>query len=1641
MNIIKIISFVFLSFFTMTIAYPTCSLGGSGSNFCSCWSYADHGGIDNYYLCASEVRNGGKIRINKVLGGDLFPDSEGVSTTEVWVEQQKTSVKNWEINSGNTLTSSPLTKAEGNRDFDAHRNGHSYYIDLTFQPISGVVDPNVPIVVNVWAKRKKRIGCVCALGVCVSTCERTDCEKILRQARIFIRDDYDPKYTLSFPSYVKKGFGNQYLTAPWVTNSGNDNKEIRKYKYSFKRYDQDGNFLDDYASREINFNQNVPFNHLVEQYGRYDFDVSLYIDCNNKWIDLPTAKINVFPSCYEDNEQDLVFAPADMSSIEAFNNDLDNCKLSCYHEYQVCVSNSKSIFDNIYCNLYFQSCARRCNSSFTHPTLLSYENGGYLINKGETYGLIINGITDFDENYNLEWDVGSAGVLDVENKTFQVNAAIGSFRIRAIPKYPHICLSPQEIKLFVGGKDQEIVISESKPVTLPGDLPDLGLEDGDFSYFNVSISSAQNIVVKPGLKLTSGSRLSIRSTASPDNTDTDYSFVKSTSRDEYNQYIAQTKEFFNESGYSIQTQVAQLSGDEQDKNGYILAQQPLYDYLGRSVLSTLSAPIKSYPIENSKGKKVNEHGEVPFEYKETFISSNGSNAYDPSNFDGNRLGNPTALNTTKPNTLGWYYSDQNNIEEGVGYTHYPFSQLEYKEDDLGEVKAVVNAGDSYRSELGHQHSPSTIVEKVNLTEGEDQQYLTQYLTIRNKLFDDNYTLDNIAQKVVKQKIITTEGLETINYSAGDQQWVTIVKSDPVLKKFQFYDLRERPVFILSPRGVKQYEEGSSLDDTDHAAYTYDYKGNLTSKTSLDKGITRYIYRQDGILRFSQSAKQLANGGRFSFSNYDASLRPIRTGVLDPSGTGFTFDSEVLESILENTSRDGGLPTTANIVEEVQTYYDLPDPSAPITQNFVVGSISYTKKLSKGNMVSTTWYSYDEWGRVIQWARKYHDIDKVFTQSYEYNATGNVGLISYNAGEVDAFYHAYEYDRDGRIKNAYAQKTPIAYDVANGVVTNLPNKHASYDYYIHGPIKSVTLGDNVQKMDYRYTVEGWLKSINHFDPSEVADIDNDKTPDVFGMTMEYYKGDYKNKYVNPVDELYQQAAAKGQYDGTVAAITSRHQNSTANAYQYEYDDNKRLKNADYSEITGQSGNRTIDKGSEFQLEDVSYDVNGNIEGFTRRDENGGILHNFKDKFVYDDNTNQLKEVKGYAKYEYNVIGELVHIDHLINDKFDQFFTYNSQGLITGVYTDAVHDFAKYTYTYDEYGFRISEKDHQNNVETWYMRDPEGVLLSIYSKVGINGDVVQTEVPIYGSERLGMLNAQSDQMAYEIKDHQGSVRAVISDKTDADGVAMVTYSVDYYPFGYVLRQEGAKHRFGFQGEYAEDETEKTGYNTFEARLYDPVIGRWVSTDPADQFSSPYTAFGNMPQTSVDPDGRIAWFIPVIGAVVGGVAGGYISSGTLDVTKWSGQDWISAGVGAAIGASITTSIAMTDVTFKAKFTPKILDVIGKKSYTYAKNTYLKIENLDLIFKIIKGDFEEVGEALFTQTVSGSTSFMFSLLGKNRFMSAGANVTKNLLNDYVFNLSSINEVDVSYDFISPFVSNLTSRLLPEVINNRGYYLSLIHI
>jgi RHS repeat-associated protein len=68
----------------------------------------------------------------------------------------------------------------------------------------------------------------------------------------------------------------------------------------------------------------------------------------------------------------------------------------------------------------------------------------------------------------------------------------------------------------------------------------------------------------------------------------------------------------------------------------------------------------------------------------------------------------------------------------------------------------------------------------------------------------------------------------------------------------------------------------------------------------------------------------------------------------------------------------------------------------------------------------------------------------------------------------------------------------------------------------------------------------------------------------------------------------------------------------------------------------------------------------------------------------------------------------------------------------------------------------------------------------------------------------------------------------------------------------------YRFGFNGMEKDNEVKGTGNSLdFGARIYDSMLGRWLSLDPLQEkypMLSPYNFVGNNPIANIDPDGRV-------------------------------------------------------------------------------------------------------------------------------------------------------------------------------------------
>ncbi|MEO0554168.1 MAG: LamG-like jellyroll fold domain-containing protein, partial [Bacteroidota bacterium] len=284
--------------------------------------------------------------------------------------------------------------------------------------------------------------------------------------------------------------------------------------------------------------------------------------------------------------------------------------------------------------------------------------------------------------------------------------------------------------------------------------------------------------------------------------------------------------------------------------------------------------------------------------------------------------------------------------------------------------------------------------------------------------------------------------------------------------------------------------------------------------------------------------------------------------------------------------------------------------------------------------------------------------------------------------------------------------------------------------------------------------------------------------------------------DPVDPTFE---PKALYNGN---ITSMHWRTAApvdtdaqdfeGVYLFDYDDKYQLKEAVFGE--NNAGAVTISTNN-YRLNTLAYDANGNIQTLRRYDHQGTVKHDFS--YDYKLGTNQLENIDGHATYHYNDIGQLT--EEIGEDVQAKYVDYDVTGKVVAVYADEAKTAPKVTYQYDDRGFRLMSRNEDTGAETWYIRDASGNVMSIYEKKDEVGELVQKEVPVYGSGKIGAYYADQDgSMAYEMTDHLGNVRAVVSRRRVAFEATMEdTGNPDYSnprveEMQYFINLDGAEYR---------------------------------------------------------------------------------------------------------------------------------------------------------------------------------------------------------------------------------------------------------
>jgi len=801
-------------------------------------------------------------------------------------------------------------------------------------------------------------------------------------------------------------------------------------------------------------------------------------------------------------------------------------------------------------------------------------------------------------------------------------------------------------------------------------------------------------------------------------------------------------------------------------------------------------------------------------------------------------------------------------------------------------------------------------------------FATQAGTVKYNAYVDS--VKNDFEESYKAEVLKAQNLEkfAVTYSSSEYHYT-----------LYYYDQAGNLVKTVPPAGVVKDRSDAWINQVkaakaaDHylvpahkmaTEYRFNTLNQVVAQKTPDAGKSHFWYDRLGRLAVSQNAKQIGTNA-YSYTIYDALGRISEVGEIS-SGTAMT------DAISRDTTNlFNWIDAAASSKKEItRTVYDIAyDPltlgmlKASNLRNRVAWTAIYNNAaaLDTNGYSAGTFYSYDIHGNVDTLVQDFKlggmNVNgnrwKKIVYSYDL-VSGKVNMVSYQPGQKDAFYHRYTYDAENRITNVETSHDSVYWE-----------NDAFYQYYKHGPLARAVIGQQqVQGLDYAYTLQGWIKGVNGTSLTPGSDIGGDganggiTARDAFGFSLNYF-GDNDYKPINSIVKPFASVTPSGSelkplYNGNIAAMSVNVPKvGVPLLYQYRYDALNRIVGMDAQHGLDAATNTWTPVTVPDFGERVSYDPNGNILRYKRNGNNTWAgKSQFMDSLTYHyepgkNRLNYIHDTVGVANYEedidsqladnyqYDSIGNMVK-DVAGNIKSIEWTVYGKIRKIIKNNNDTI------TYTYDPAGNRISKK--VKGVETWYVRDAVGNVMSVYVKGNDsvnNGALSQTEVHIYGSSRLGIttrvtnmqdgtdaepvnieglgnganLNFIRDDKFFELGNHLGNVLATVTDRKEAvseDGnlidhyEADVASAQDYYPFG--MMQPGrmvsaTSYRYGFNGKENDNEVKGEGnQQDYGKRIYDSRVGRFLSNDPLTAsypMLTPYQFASDRPIDGVDMDGE--------------------------------------------------------------------------------------------------------------------------------------------------------------------------------------------
>ncbi|MBN1181208.1 MAG: RHS repeat protein, partial [Bacteroidales bacterium] len=686
-------------------------------------------------------------------------------------------------------------------------------------------------------------------------------------------------------------------------------------------------------------------------------------------------------------------------------------------------------------------------------------------------------------------------------------------------------------------------------------------------------------------------------------------------------------------------------------------------------------------------------------------------------------------------TLAYGSTDGNKAFATSVFDNSPLNRL-MKQGAPGDAWKIVSTAPE------RQSSEHVISYQYSSNKG----YVVYYWTITGTYPNITFTRNTYVTNSLFKNVIRDENNNPVT-EYKDKQGKVILKTDALGgKTYYVYDELELLRCVLPPLASSLVSATSfTITSTTfkELGYYYEYDARhrmIIKQIPGNNGSYTMVY--DNLDRLIETTDPKATR---SYVDYDLFSRPVETGIYEANIKTWKVKT-IYDTYVSRTDYSIGYPYQ-------NVYYSSRETAVKGKTTVTITKVINPASGMKTELVTITYY--DKYGRIIQVQSDNHLGGRdIISHYYKYK---NSDLIektkhqhwktSYSGNANQTVEEIFTYDTGGRLKTTD--------HVLNGTTLRV----SSMAYAEDGKLKTKTIENSFQTIDFRYNIRGWLTQMNN--------------PYVYSSTKRF---------------ALQLSYTEGSYNGNITRMEWNNctGGSLVSRYDLHYDQLNRMTVALYSEYNnGIFLPASMDKYTSVV---VNYDANGNILCAT----------NYGD---FEDGTSLTGTIDylNYAYYNGGKSNKLYAVGDYVPDIYGR-----------GDFNESTSDgYATQEYNYDANGNMTFDKNRRTNIAYNFLNLPEyvhdglghDIFKYIYNAVGMKmrqqsflgtattfdyigrfvykNDVLDHIITPEG--RAVFTNGTFSYHEFHLKDHLGNIRTVL--KRNGSTVQILQVN-NYYPFGMLM-----------------------------------------------------------------------------------------------------------------------------------------------------------------------------------------------------------------------------------------------------------------